>query len=214
MLVRELMTEHPVVAQLRTRTKEALRLLDQHLITSMAVVDGENRIVGVVSEADLVRASTPMPDGRAHMIPGHGEPPLGSQTVGDVMNRHPVVVHAETDVAEAVELMTSTAVKSLPVVDERRRVVGMLSRRDVVHLLARDDDRVEREVDELFHEAGVDWLARVEDGVVNVEGPQDANARAMAESLAATVPGVVGVLFDADSAARDVPRFDPGEDGR
>jgi CBS domain-containing protein len=202
MLVRELMTQHPVVTQPRTRTKVALKLLDQHLITSMAVVDGENRIVGVVSEADLVRESTPLPDGRAHMILSHGEPPLGPQTVGDVMNRHPVVVHAETDVAEAVDLMTSTAVKSLPVVDDRRRVIGMLSRRDVVHLLARDDDRVEEEVGELFREAGVDWLARVEDGVVNVEGPQDANARALAESLVSTVPGVVGVRFDADGAAR------------
>jgi CBS domain-containing protein len=209
MLVRELMTRQPVVTSPRTRTKVALRLLDQHLITSMAVVDAENRIVGVVSEADLVRASAPLPDARAHMIPSHGDPHLGGpQTVGDVMNRHPVVVHAETDVAEAVELMTSTAVKSLPVVDERRRVIGMLSRRDVVHLLARDDDRVEREVDELFREAGVDWLVRVQDGLVNVEGPQDAQARALAESLAASVPGVVGVLFDADGRSQDEDRSD------
>jgi len=193
MLVREVMTHRPVTTHPRTPTKTALQMLDEHSITSMAVVDAENRIVGVVSEADLVRESLPA-DPRAHMVP----PPEDSRshrprTVGDVMNRHPLAVHGEADLAEAVDLMTSTAVKSLPVLDDRRRVVGMISRRDVVHLLARDDSRVARDLDELFRQAGVDWLVRVEDGLATVEGPRDDESRAMAESLAATVPGVTGV---------------------
>ena len=193
MLVREVMTHRPVTTHPRTPTKTALQMLDEHSITSMAVVDAENRIVGVVSEADLVRESLPA-DPRAHMVP----PPEDSRshrprTVGDVMNRHPLAVHGEADLAEAVDLMTSTAVKSLPVLDDRRRVAGMISRRDVVHLLARDDSRVARDLDELFRQAGVDWLVRVEDGLATVEGPRDDESRAMAESLAATVPGVTGV---------------------
>jgi CBS domain-containing protein len=193
MLVREVMTRRPITTHPRTTTKEALRLLDEHEITAMAVVDGEHRIVGVVSEADLLRDSLPA-DARAHMIPPdedlHENRP---RTVGEVMNRHPLTVHGEVDLAEAVDLMTSTAVKSLPVLDDRRRVVGMVSRRDVVHLLARDDDQVERELDNLYREAGVDWLVRVENGVATVEGPQDPRSRSMAESLAATVPGVTGI---------------------
>jgi CBS domain-containing protein len=203
MLVREVMTHRPVTTHPRTPTKEALRLLDEHQITSMAVVDGENRIVGVVSEADLLRESLPA-DARAHMILPEEEPhPDRPRTVGEVMNRHPLAVHGESDLAEAVDLMTSTAVKSLPVLDDRRRVVGMISRRDVVHLLARDDDQVERELDDLYREAGVDWLVRVENGVATVEGPQDAKSRSMAESLAATVPGVTGVqILEASGSSR------------
>lgn len=198
MLVRELMHESPVVVHPGTSTKEALGLLDRHLITSMPVVDENGRIVGVVSEGDLVRDSAP-PDARAHMIPVQDAGPAAShRIVGEVMNRHPVVVHGGTDVAEAVELMTSTAVKSLPVLDERRRVVGVVSRRDVVHLLARDDDRIEQDIDELFRSTGVDWLVRVADGHAIVSGPEQPHERALAEALAVSVLGVTTVGFDDD----------------
>jgi CBS domain-containing protein len=203
MLVREVMTPHPVTVHPSTETKTALRLLDEHAVTSMAVVEEDSRIVGVVGEADLVREALP-PDPRAHMIPPAEDPrPARPHTVGEVMNRHPVAVHGDTDLSEAVELMTSTAVKSLPVVDGRRRVVGMVSRRDVVHLLARDDERIEQQVDELYREAGVDWLVRVDDGTVTVEGPDDRSSRAIAISLASTVAGVTDVRIAPPSRTAD-----------
>jgi CBS domain-containing protein len=203
MLVREVMTPHPVTVHPGTETKTALRLLDEHAVTSMAVVDGDSRIVGVVGEADLVREALPH-DPRAHMIPPAEDPrPARSHTVGEVMNRHPVAVHGDTDLSDAVELMTSTAVKSLPVVDGRRRVPGMVSRRDVVHLLARDDQRIEQQVDELYREAGVDWLVRVDDGAVTVQGPDDRSSRAIAISLASTVAGVTDVRIAPPSRTAD-----------
>ena len=203
MLVREVMTPHPVTVHPGTETKTALRLLDEHAVTSMAVVEEDSRIVGVVGEADLVREALP-PDPRAHMIPPAGDPrPARPHTVGEVMNPHPVAVHDDTDLSEAVELMTSTAVKSLPVVDGRRRVVGMVSRRDVVHLLARDDERIERQVDELYREAGLDWLVRVDDGTVTVAGPDDRSSRAIAISLASTVAGVTDVRIAPPSRSTD-----------
>jgi CBS domain-containing protein len=193
MLVREVMTPRPLTVHPGTATKTALRLLDQHAVTSMPVVDGDNRVVGVVSEADLVREALP-PDPRAHMIPPAEDPrPARPHTVGEVMNRHPVVVQGDADLSNAVELMTSTAVKSLPVVDGRGCVIGMVSRRDVVHLLARDDERIEQQVDDLYRGAGVDWLVRVDDGTVTVAGPDDRSSRAIAISLASTVAGVTEV---------------------
>jgi len=192
MLVHELMTRSPVTVQPATHVKEALGMLDTHAITSMPVVDADGRIVGVVSEADLVREAVAQ-DPRAHMMPS-GEPPLESpRTVAEVMSRHPLTVTADTDLAEAVDLLTSSAVKSVPVVDERRRTVGMLSRRDVVHALARTDDRIEAELDELFRELGGSWSVTVDEGRVTVEGVADAQARALAETAAATVTGVRSV---------------------
>jgi CBS domain-containing protein len=203
MLVREVMTPHPVTVHPGTETKTALRLLDEHAVTSMAVVDGDSRIVGVVGEADLVREALPH-DPRAHMIPPAEDPrPARPHTVGEVMNRHPVAVHGDSDLSDAVELMTSTAVKSLPVVDGRRRVLGMVSRRDVVHLLARDDQRIEQQVDELYREAGVDWLVRVDDGTVTVAGPDDRSSRVIAISLASTVAGVTDVRIAPPSRTAD-----------
>ena len=191
MLVREVMTRRPITVGPDTSVKDALVLLDDHSITMMPVVSHAGSLVGVVSEADLVRDAL-QPDPRAHMVPDAGwtERPT---TVVDVMNHRTLTVTGDADLAEAVDLMTSTAVKSLPVIDEHHHVVGVLSRRDVVHLLARRDDAVEREMDALFQSLGVDWLAEVSEGVVTVMGPVDERERALARTAAATVPGVVSV---------------------
>jgi CBS domain-containing protein len=192
MLVREVMTLNPVTVQPATPVKEALRLLDAHAITAMPVVDRVGAIVGVVSEVDLVRQGLPH-DPRAHMIPdlvSSIDPPV---CVREVMTRLPVTVSEESDLADAVELMTSTAVKSLPVVDDERRLVGMISRRDVVHRLSRPDEEIEGELDARFRQLGVEWLATVDDGKVAIDGPVGDRARNVAMTTAATVPGVRSV---------------------
>jgi CBS domain-containing protein len=193
MLVREVMTPEPVTVHPDTATKVALRMLDERAITSMPVVQ-DGRIVGVVSEADLVRDAVPR-DGRTHLLPTEDEASrqVSASCVLDVMNRHPLTVEANLDLADAVDLMTSTAVKSVPVVDRAERVVGMLSRRDVVHLLARGDDLISQELDALNVSLGVDWLVDVCDGVVTVEGPVGDKDRALATTAAATIPGVRSV---------------------
>jgi CBS domain-containing protein len=193
MLVREVMTQWPITVHPETPTREALRRLDEHTITSMPVVGPDGRIVGVVSEADLVRDAV-ADDPRSHLDISHGSSgAVVHTTVAEVMNHHPMTVAPHADVAEAVDLMTSTAVKSVPVVDDGLHVLGMLSRRDVVHMLARADERLEREVDELCRAIGMDWTVEVQDGLVTVDGPVGDRARALAESLAVTVPGVSGV---------------------
>lgn len=191
MLVREVMTREPVTVTPDTPTKEALRLLDRHSITSMPVVDDNGSVVGVVSEADLVRDALPT-DSRTHLLPVPDERQHRAQRVDEVMSPHPVTVPADLDLAEATELILSTAVKSVPVV-EGARLVGMVSRRDVVHALARSDTDIATQLDELYRTLGVDWLVEVQDGEVTVEGPVGAKARSLAETAAGTVPGVMSV---------------------
>jgi CBS domain-containing protein len=195
------MTRWPVTVRPTSSTKEALRLLDDHAITSLPVVHADGRIVGVVSEADLVRDSLPH-DPRARMIPDEGGAPAHPTRVDEVMNHHPVTVEGDVDLAEAVDLMTSTSVKSIPVVDRGLHVIGVVSRRDIVHVLARADDRVQSELDELFRSLGVDWLVVVKEGAVTVDGPQGDKARALAEAAAATVPGVMSVTVVEPPARR------------
>jgi CBS domain len=89
--------------------------------------------------------------------------------------------------------MTSTAVKSLPVVDEQQRLVGMISRHDVVHQLARAHGLIKESVDELLDELGLGWLATVDAGVVTVEGPRSWREHELARTAAATVAGVRSV---------------------
>jgi CBS domain-containing protein len=191
MLVREVMSSPAITVSERTSVRAALRLLDDYCITALPVVDDDGGIVGVVSEADLVR-ETVLPDVRAHMLPVHVVQCAPARSVADVMTRTPVTVSGGADLVEAVELLTSTVVKSLPVVDGGK-VVGVVSRRDVVHLLARHDDAIRREVDELVRMENDDWLVDVADGVVRVTGPADEHERRVAEVLAGSVTGVVAV---------------------
>jgi CBS domain-containing protein len=192
MLVREVMTTEVVTVRVDTQVKQALRLLDAHNITSTPVIDSRRRVVAVVSEADLLRASV-LHDPRARISPVAEDPGDVARYVEEVMTRHPMVIEPDADVAEAVDLMTSTAVKSLPVVHEQQRLVGMISRHDVVHQLARADGLIKESVDELLDELGLGWLATVDAGVVTVEGPRSWREHELARTAAATVAGVRSV---------------------
>jgi predicted transcriptional regulator len=92
-------------------------------------------------------------------------------------------------------VLVDTAIKSLPVVDDDGRVVGVVSRRDVIAVLAKRDPLIEAEVDELLRSAEVDCEVEVLDGVVRLDGPAEPHQREIARVLAGTVPGVVGVTF-------------------
>jgi CBS domain-containing protein len=146
----------------------------------------------VVSEADLIRDLVG-PDARAHDMPLEHATDAPPKVVADVMSAHPVEVRPDDDVAVAVELMTTTTVKSLPVVS-RGVVVGMLSRGDVVRVLAKTDRQIALEVDTLLEAVGLgEWIADVSDGRVSLSGPEHSEGRAVAEIVASTVPGVVQV---------------------
>lgn len=200
MLVRELMTSPAVTVRPNASVKEAARLLTEHGITAMPVVDGQGTLVGVISEADLIR-DTVLPDQRAHERPVHlSSGGLGTR-VSDVMSHFPLSVRTDADLAAAAELMTGTAVKSLPVV-ERGAVVGVVSRRDIVAVLARSDQRIEAEVDELLRSAEVEADVSVTDGVVVLDGPDEPHQQEMARVLVSTVQGVVGIRFGRRPAPR------------
>ena len=196
MLVHQVMTATPTTVGAGTGVKQALQLLDTAGVTSLPVVDGAGRIAGIVSEADLIRDLV-APDQRRSTRPiaTSGDLP---RRVEDVMTREVITVRAEDDLAVVVDTVTSTGVKSLPVVDDDRRCVGIVSRRDVVRMLATSDEEITHQLRALLAElaqqadlgAG-DWTVSVEDGVVAVDGPATDKARSLAVAIARSVPGVV-----------------------
>jgi CBS domain-containing protein len=191
MLVREAMATTVITVGPDTTIRAAAALLADHRITTMPVLDDGGALLGVVGEADIVRGAL-IPDQRSHLlrVPVREGPEV--TYVGEVMTTTPVTVRPDADLAEAVRTMTEHGFKSLPVTEDAH-VVGMVSRTDVVTQLARRDDRVRAEVGELLRDEGVDWRFDVVDGVVTVEGPSGEPDRRLAESLVASVRGVVGV---------------------
>jgi CBS domain-containing protein len=192
MLVRDVMTSPAVAVAATASVKEGLRLLDDHKVTAMPVVSSEGRLLGIVSEADLLQDAVRQ-DSRTHLIPHEhtGTPPL---RVEDVMSTLPLTVAPDSDLTEAVDLMIGTAVKSLPVV-EHDVVVGVVSRSDVVHLLARSDDSLCAEIDELLRSADVEYDVDVQDGHVVLDGSADPHVQRVAEVIAGSVRGVLSVRF-------------------
>ena len=193
MLVREVMTPEPVTVRVETPVREALSLLDQHSVTSLPVVAEDSVVVGMLSEADLLVGRL-LPDDRSSILPRTADASrAAADSVGAVMSRRPVTIPADTDLVDVAKVMTATGFKSLPVVDARGRLVGVVSRRDIVRTLARSDADIEHDLAALFQILGVDWVARVADGRARISGPADDKARSLAHAAASTVAGVLNV---------------------
>jgi CBS-domain-containing membrane protein len=192
MLVQDVMTKDPITVIPSVGIKAAMTKLAFAGITSMPVVDDEQRLCGIVSEADLIRDLADDP--RAHERPITIRPVVPPQTVDDVCTRSPIAVGPQDDVTAAVDLMTAKGFKSLPVVDHEHRLVGIVSRSDVVRALARDDEIIAHDILRLCEELGHPvWTVEVTGGVVDIAGPADAAQRSLAHALSRTVPGVVAV---------------------
>lgn len=191
MLIRDLMTTPAISVTPETPISAALQRLDDAKITSMPVVDGHGTLCGIVSEADLVEDQN-LIDDRIPLTVVRVPGPVVPRRVADVMTHLVVTVGADQELEAAIDLMRSTMMKSLPVV-EHGRVTGMISRSDIIHLLAGRDRRIQSEVTELLQAEAPQWQVQVQDGIVTVAGPADPHERHLAEVLAGTIRGVVGV---------------------
>jgi CBS domain-containing protein len=192
MLVKDVMTRDPITVVPSVGLKAAMTKLAFAGITSMPVVDEDRRLCGIVSEADLIRDVADDP--RAHERPVTIHPVHPPRTVDDVYTRSPVAIGPGDDVTAAVDVMAAKGFKSLPVVDHEHRLVGMVSRSDVLHALARDDEMIAHDVARLLDELGhAAWTVEVDSGVVEITGPEDAGQRSLAHALTRTVVGVVAV---------------------
>ncbi|TCN27645.1 BON domain-containing protein [Kribbella orskensis] len=191
MMIRELMTAPAVTVTGETSVAAALQLLDTEKITAMPVVDHRGALVGLVSEADLVGDADLIED-RAPSTAIRTSGLTPARRVAEVMTHLVVTVDPDDDLEVAIDLMRTTMMKSLPVV-QHRKVVGMLSRSDIIHLLAGRDQRIRDDVADLLAAENQDWQVEVHDGIVTVTGPSDPHQRRLAEVLAGTVRGVVAI---------------------
>ena len=173
--------------------RRAAQVLLEHQIASAPVIDEHGSLVGIVSEADLLRGRTEA-DPRAHLRPVGGEAVAPPTTVAAVMASLVFTVRAGEDVAEASRLLVDEGIKALPVVDGRQ-VVGVVARRDLLRCFAREDDDVRGDVLRLLTDLGLgdEWQVEVRDGVVDLAGPDHPGRQRAAAVLARTVPGVVRV---------------------
>lgn len=142
MRVRDAMTRDVMSVSKYDDISNAVKLLAGKNISGLPVVDRENRVVGIISEADVVSM---VGSRRAHTfkeilrsIVGHPLPERKmGHLVGDIMTSPVVTTNAEAEISESVRLMDSYRIRRLPVVDKDQRLVGIISRSDIVKAMGR-----------------------------------------------------------------------------
>jgi CBS domain-containing protein len=186
----DVMSRPPVTVEPSTPVKEAAAIMAERRVSGLPVVDAGGHLVGIVSEADLLRLEVGT-EARTQItqLPDHAP-----RRIHDVMTRDVVTVDEDTDLGVCVQRMLEAGVKRVPVLAEGR-VVGVLSRHDLMAVLARPDEEIRADVVvALAAEEGMRGLeVSVRDGVVALVGDADPVALRLAESIARGVPGALAV---------------------
>lgn len=193
-----------------TPVKEAARLLVDNEISAMPVLDSNRRLVGIVSEADLMRIQT-RPDPRSQAMPVSPSAGTSPKTVSEVMTRTVRSLQVDNEVSQAARAMLDAGIKRMPVL-RGNRLVGIVSRRDLMRVIARSDESMRIEIVKRLREVGIataESSVAVELGAVSVRLGVNDLERRLVESTLLTVPGVLEVRF-APSVAPE-PRVKTGE---
>ncbi|QOV33720.1 CBS domain-containing protein [Streptomyces ferrugineus] len=206
-IVRDVMTRDVATVGRDAAFKDVVRTLQDREVSAVPVVDGRGRVLGVVSEADLLpkeefRDSDP--DRYTQLRRLSDLRKAGSLTAGELMTSPAMTVTADATLAQAARTMARARVKRLPVVAVDGRVEGIVSRADLLKVFLRDDEEIAEEVRRevmayLFPPPASAARIAVDDGVVTVSGRiRDTSLVPVAARLIRAVEGVVDVTFELD----------------
>lgn len=213
--VKDVMSTHVIAVRKGASFKEMVARLREQRVSAFPVIDDDNKVIGVVSEADLLTKEAL--DGGTAGMPGmisgilrHRElQKAAGLTAGDLMTRPPVTVEPDDPVEHAARLLYARRVKRLPVTDAEGHLVGIISRTDVLAVYSRPDEQIREQIhDEVLRDRCRTDPARftltVKDGVVTLEGAPETAADG--RHIISDVRHVQGVV-----AVRDRLSYPPAE---
>ncbi|AGP61013.1 CBS domain-containing protein [Streptomyces rapamycinicus] len=209
-IVSDVMTRTVVAVGRDASFKELVQTLGRWRVSAMPVLEGEGRVIGVVSEADLLpkeefRDSDPDRFQQLRRLPDLAK--AGALTAEELMSSPAVTVHPDATLPEAARIMAVRGVKRLPVVDAEGKLLGIVSRGDLLKVFLRSDQDIAEEV----HRAVVSYLfpgssvhVHVREGAVTLSGQlRDTSLIPVAARLARAVEGVVDVECHFRGVGRD-----------
>ncbi|WP_405895671.1 CBS domain-containing protein [Streptomyces sp. NBC_00104] len=207
--VGEVMTPEVIQAHQDTPFKDVARMLARHRISGLPVVDADDKVLGVISETDLMRRQAAQAErdrGDRLRLPALrrkariAAAKARAMTAGQLMSTPAITVHPEQRVAEAARVMERHHIERLPVVDEEDRLIGIATRRDLLRVFLRTDDEIRQEIiDEVLTRAMClpphTLVVSVHDGTAMLEGRLERRSDIpVAVRLTWRVDGVVGVM--------------------
>lgn len=198
--VKDVMTTEVVAVRRDTSFKELAATLRQYRVSAFPVIDDARRLIGLVSEADMLAKEAMTEPGVAAELLDHSDVRKAEGvTAGTLMTRQVVTVSPDDPIEQAARMMYFLKVRQLPVVNSGGELVGIVSRSDLLSVFDRPDEDIRKDVaDTMFrHEFLIDprqFRVTVEAGVVTLEGTPETAALGRDLVLKARhVPGVVAV---------------------
>lgn len=198
-LVDDVMTREVISVRKNAEYKEILQVMRHKHFSAFPVLDEDDRVVGVVSEDDLlVKEGYSDADHGPGFLTRHADRMrAGGLTAGELMTRPAITISPDAAVAEAARIMHAKHLKRLPVVAPGGRLVGIVSRTDILGVYDRPDEDIRREIEEQVIKAtfALDSLAfdvTVTGGVVTLAGQVEREPVAL--SLLQAVRQVDGVV--------------------
>jgi len=198
--VRDVMTTSVITVDRITPFKEIAGLLAQHQISAVPVLAMGRRVVGVVSEADLLRMQGPAARPYRLGTPRHHWWARGGHlgyTAGQLMTAPAITIHPDATIPAAARLLNDHHVRRLPVVDPSGVLIGIVSRRDLLSVFLRPDAEIEDEAREAIKPllgGPPDVTVSVRAGIATLAGHPDRHDLApVAVGLIADIDGVVAV---------------------
>ncbi|MFF4793883.1 CBS domain-containing protein [Streptomyces sp. NPDC001276] len=200
--VGDVMTRAVVAVGRKTLFKDIVERMDQWKVSALPVLEGDGRVIGVVSEADLLpkeefRDSDPDRFTQLRRLTDLAK--AGAVSAEELMSTPAVTVHTDATLAEAARIMALRHVKRLPVVNTEGVLEGVVSRGDLLKVFLRPDnelaDEIRRDVVDVLFPAPVEPVhIMVTDGVATLTGRVGESARIpLAMRMVQGVEGVVGV---------------------
>lgn len=218
--VGDVMTRDVVSARPDTGYRDLVRTLAERGISAVPVLDPDGRVLGVVSEADLLRKVE---------FRGNSEPPKvfegraarqarvksEADRAADLMTAPAITIRPETSLPEAAKLLDANDIKRLPVVDGDGRLVGIVSRADLLKVHLRTDDQILQDIQQgvLTQTLWIDPKSLdvgVSSGAVTLRGKVDRKSTAaLVGNLCAGVAGVTDVRNELTWEFDDTEITDP-----
>ena len=210
--VRDVMAARVVAVRKTASFKEMIVRMRESGISALPVVDGQGRVIGVVSQADMLDMEADLAARQGPLASvlrfGDHEKAAGV-TAAALMTSPPVTAGPDTPLAEAARLMRDHRVKRLPVIDATGRLIGIISRGDVLSVFIRPDADIRREAAEEMLAESLMMDSRglgvaVHDGIVTLTGrPETQQAGRELVEAVRHIDGVIAVrdqLSYADSS--------------
>ena len=198
--VKDVMTTQVVTVGTAASFKEMVVKMRESGVSALPVVDGEGRVIGVVSEADMLNKEAGLdtePGELSSLLRFTEREKAAGVTAAELMTKPPVTIGPGAPVAEAARLMRDHRVKGLPVITDTGLLIGIISRADALRVFARPDADIRRDAEEeviaeTFLADSPLVSVTVHDGIVTLTGRPDTGQ--LARDLVAAIRQIDGVI--------------------